>query len=126
MQHAGHETIFTLEMTPIKFGAGAAEETGWELKRLGVRRVMLVSDPGIVRAGITEQIQPSIEAAGVECVAMTVCASSRRCNHCKKLPISPSRRESMASSVSGADRALIPRRSRTSCYVPRTTPRLRQ
>ena len=47
----GHEQIYTLEATPIKFGPGAAEETGWELKRIGVRRVMVVSDPGVIPPG---------------------------------------------------------------------------
>ncbi|MFC6665366.1 hypothetical protein ACFP9V_08360 [Deinococcus radiopugnans] len=35
------ETIFTVEATPVKFGPGAALETGWELGRLGARRVFL-------------------------------------------------------------------------------------
>jgi hydroxyacid-oxoacid transhydrogenase len=30
-----HETVFTLEATPIKFGPGAAADAGWELQRLG-------------------------------------------------------------------------------------------
>src|SRR4051794_1929416 len=68
MQQHASETVLTLEMTPIKFGPGAADEAGWELHRLGVRRAMLVSDPGIVRAGITERVQQSIEAAGIACV----------------------------------------------------------
>ena len=68
MHNAGHETVFTLETTPIKFGPGASAEAGWEMARLGVRRALLVSDPGIVRAGITERVRQSIEAAGVACV----------------------------------------------------------
>ncbi len=68
MQHSGHETVFTLETTPIKFGAGASDEAGYELHRLGVRRALLVCDPGIVRAGIMERVQRSIEAAGIACV----------------------------------------------------------
>ena len=62
----GHETIFTLEATPLKYGPGASEETGWELKRMGVGRVMLVSDPGVVEAGITGRILGLIEAEGIE------------------------------------------------------------
>jgi hydroxyacid-oxoacid transhydrogenase len=62
----GHETIFTLEATPLKYGPGASEETGWELKRMGVGRVMLVSDPGVVEAGITGRIVGLIEAEGIE------------------------------------------------------------
>ncbi len=63
---SNHETIFTLEATPIKYGPGASEETGWELKRMGVERVMLVSDPGVVKAGITGRIQELIEAEGIK------------------------------------------------------------
>ena len=62
----GHETIFTLEATPLKYGPDASEEAGWELKRMGVERVMLVSDPGVVKANITGRIQDLIEAEGIE------------------------------------------------------------
>jgi alcohol dehydrogenase class IV len=62
----GHETIFTLEATPLKYGPGASEEAGWELKRMGVGRVMLVSDPGVVKANITGRIVELIEAEGIE------------------------------------------------------------
>jgi hydroxyacid-oxoacid transhydrogenase len=60
------EQVFTLEATPLKFGRGAADEAGWDLERLGVRRAMLVSDPGVVEAGITERVRSSVEAAGVD------------------------------------------------------------
>ena len=63
---AGNETVFTMEATPLKYGPGASEEVGWEVRRLGVERVMLVSDPGVVRAGITPRIQELIEAEGIE------------------------------------------------------------
>lgn len=59
------EQVFTLEATPLKYGPGAAEEAGWELERLGVKRVMLVSDPGVAAAGITGRVREAVEAAGV-------------------------------------------------------------
>jgi hydroxyacid-oxoacid transhydrogenase len=62
----GNETIFTMEATPLKYGRGASEEVGWEVKRLGVSRVMLVSDPGVVEAGITPRMQELIEGEGIE------------------------------------------------------------
>ena len=62
----GHETIFTMEATPLKYGPGAAEEVGWEVKRLGVGRVMLVSDPGVVAAGIAPRVRELIEGEGIE------------------------------------------------------------
>jgi len=66
MSANGNETVFTMEATPIKYGRGAAEEVGWEVKRLRMNRVMLVSDPGVIQAGITGRIVELIEAEGVE------------------------------------------------------------
>ena len=63
-----HETIFTLEATPIKYGPGAAADAGWELKRLGVKRALLVTDPGVAAIGHPERIRASIEAEGIEVV----------------------------------------------------------
>jgi hydroxyacid-oxoacid transhydrogenase len=61
-----HETIFTMETTPLKYGAGASEEVGWEIKGMDVDRVMLVSEPGVIKVGITGRIQELIEAEGIE------------------------------------------------------------
>jgi hydroxyacid-oxoacid transhydrogenase len=63
-----HETVFTLEATPIKFGPGAAADAGWELERLGVTRALLVTDPGVLATGHPDRIRASIEAAGIEVV----------------------------------------------------------
>jgi hydroxyacid-oxoacid transhydrogenase len=63
-----HETIFTLEATPVKFGAGASRDAGWELKRLGVKRAMLVTDPGVAALGHPERIKGLIEAEGIDVV----------------------------------------------------------
>jgi alcohol dehydrogenase class IV len=69
-----HETVFTLEATPVKFGPGAADDAGWELARLGVRRALLVTDPGVAAAGHPERVQAAIEAAGI---AVVVYADAR-------------------------------------------------
>ena len=61
------ERAFKLETTPITFGPGASEEAGWEMKRLGAGRVMVVSDPGVVQAGITGKVREILEAEGIEC-----------------------------------------------------------
>jgi alcohol dehydrogenase class IV len=66
MERGTNETVFTLEATPLKYGPGASEEVGWELKRMGVGRVMLLTDPGVVKAGITGRIVERIEAEGIE------------------------------------------------------------
>lgn len=62
------ESIFTMEATPIKFGAGAINDAGWELKRLGVTRALLVTDPGVAALGIPDRVRESIEAEGIEVV----------------------------------------------------------
>jgi alcohol dehydrogenase class IV len=63
-----HETIFTMEATPVKYGAGASDDAGWELKRLAVTRVMLVTDPGVAALGHPERIRQQIEREGIEVV----------------------------------------------------------
>ena len=68
-----HETVFTLEATPVKFGAGAVEDAGWELKRLGVKRALLLTDPGIARIGIADRVRELIEAEGIEVVVWDRC-----------------------------------------------------
>ncbi len=63
-----HETIFTLEATPVKFGPGASADAGWELRRLGVRRALLVTDPGVAATGHPERIAAAIRSEGIEIV----------------------------------------------------------
>ena len=65
MSTDGKERIFTLEATPIKFGPGASADAGWELKRLGVTRAMLVTDPHVCDAGIADRVRQSIESEDV-------------------------------------------------------------
>jgi alcohol dehydrogenase class IV len=59
------ETVFTMEATPVAYGAGAAHEAGWWAARLGMRRALIVSDPGVVAAGIPERVAASLHDAGV-------------------------------------------------------------
>ena len=63
-----HETVFTLEATPIKFGPGAAADAGWELARLGVKRALLVTDPGVREIGHPDRIRELIEREGIAVV----------------------------------------------------------
>jgi hydroxyacid-oxoacid transhydrogenase len=63
-----HETVFTLEATPIKFGSSAVDDAGWELKRLGVGRALLVTDPGVRAIGHADRAREVIEREGIEVV----------------------------------------------------------
>ena len=62
------ETVFTVEATPVKYGTGAVDEAGWELKRLGVKRALLVTDPGVAAAGHPDRVREAAEREGIEVV----------------------------------------------------------
>jgi alcohol dehydrogenase class IV len=62
------ETVFTVEATPVKYGSGAVDEAGWELKRLGVTRALLVTDTGVAAAGHPDRVRAAAEAEGIEVV----------------------------------------------------------
>jgi hydroxyacid-oxoacid transhydrogenase len=68
MTRSGRETVFTLEATPVKFGAGAVQDAGWELARLNVTRVLLVTDPGVVALGLPDRVRAGVEESGIEVV----------------------------------------------------------
>ncbi|GFO66179.1 alcohol dehydrogenase-like regulatory protein ErcA [Geomonas paludis] len=53
------------------FGAGARELAGRYAKNLGGRKVLVVSDPGVVQAGWTKDVTDSLDAAGVSWVLFT-------------------------------------------------------
>lgn len=42
------ETVFSMDASSIKFGVGATREVGADMKALGARRVMVVTDPNLV------------------------------------------------------------------------------
>src|SRR5215471_7739389 len=60
-----NETVFTMEMTPIKFGPGATDEVAYDLKRLGVRHALLVTDRTIMKLGLPERVRALLGEAGI-------------------------------------------------------------
>ena len=60
-----NETVFTMEMTPIKFGPGATDEVAYDLKRLGVKRALIVTDPGIMKIGLPERVRSLLKDADI-------------------------------------------------------------
>jgi alcohol dehydrogenase class IV len=62
---ADRETVFTVEATPLKFGERAADEAGWECRRLGMTRVLVVTDPRVREAGVTQRITDQLEREGI-------------------------------------------------------------
>lgn len=60
MTEITEETIFTWGAPPLKFGAGASDEIGFEMSQYGVRRVLIVTDSGLVATGIPERIADNL------------------------------------------------------------------
>jgi hydroxyacid-oxoacid transhydrogenase len=61
------ETVIPLTTTPTKFGYGATEELGFEVKRLGVKNVIIVSDPNLVETGLPAKVEGILTAEGIAC-----------------------------------------------------------
>src|SRR2546427_7905344 len=59
-----NETVFTMEMTPIKVGVGATDEVAYDLKRLGVRHALIVTDHGVMKLGLPERVRTLLKDAG--------------------------------------------------------------
>ncbi len=41
------ESVFTWGAPPLKFGAGACDEIGFDLSQYGAHRILLITDPGM-------------------------------------------------------------------------------
>jgi hydroxyacid-oxoacid transhydrogenase len=63
---ANPETVFTYGAPQLKFGPGASDEIGHDLGAFDVRRVLVVTDPGVAATGHPQRILEQIAAAGIE------------------------------------------------------------
>jgi hydroxyacid-oxoacid transhydrogenase len=63
------ETVFTYGAPALKFGPGAADEIGYDLSQYdGVRRVLVVTDPGVAATGHPQRVAEQIRSYGIEAV----------------------------------------------------------
>ena len=62
------ESVFTYGAPQLKFGPGAADEIGHDLARLGARRVLGVTDPGVAATGTPRRVADAMAAFGIEAV----------------------------------------------------------
>jgi hydroxyacid-oxoacid transhydrogenase len=60
------ETIFTWGAPPLKFGAGAIDEIGFELTAYGVKRVLIVTDPGVNALGAPQRLADTLKRYEIE------------------------------------------------------------
>ncbi len=61
-----HNNAFTMETVPLKYGWGVIAELGWDLEMLGVKRVLVMSDPHLVGIGLLDKALEAIRARGIE------------------------------------------------------------
>ncbi|MCW2888787.1 MAG: adhfe [Streptosporangiaceae bacterium] len=63
---ADPEAVFTYGAPQLKFGNGASDEIGFDLGQYGVRRVLVVTDPGVAATGIPQRIAEQIGGYGID------------------------------------------------------------
>lgn len=61
-----HETIFTMEAAALKYGAGVTAEVGYEMRRLGARRIMLVTDGNLAASDPVRLTIKSLQDQAIE------------------------------------------------------------
>jgi len=63
---AAPESVFTYGAPQLKFGDGASDEIGFDLSRFGVRRVLVVTDPGVAATGLPQRVAEQMQRFGIE------------------------------------------------------------
>jgi hydroxyacid-oxoacid transhydrogenase len=63
---ASPESVFTYGAPQLKFGPGASDEIGFDLSQHGVRRALVVTDPGVAATGIPARVASQLGAFGIE------------------------------------------------------------
>jgi alcohol dehydrogenase class IV len=67
-QDIARETVFTYGAPQLKFGTGASDEVGHDLLQYGVRRALVVTDPGVAATGHPQRIADQMAQFGIESV----------------------------------------------------------
>ncbi len=62
------ETVFTMDTSSIKVGRGASREVGADLKALGAKRVMVVTDANVAQTPTIGIIMDALRSAGIDAV----------------------------------------------------------
>lgn len=62
------ETLFTVESSSIKYGPGATGEVGYEMARLGAKRVMVLTDPGLAESSCSATVLESLKNEGIAAI----------------------------------------------------------
>lgn len=62
------ETTILMSSSRIKFGPGATAEVGYDMRQLGARRVMVVTDPNLAGSEPVARARAALRAEGLDAV----------------------------------------------------------
>ncbi|MGD9382009.1 MAG: hydroxyacid-oxoacid transhydrogenase [Candidatus Thorarchaeota archaeon] len=62
------ETAFMMDSSSIKYGLGATKEVGYDMKKLGASRILVVTDPNIAESEPVEVALEALRNGGLEAV----------------------------------------------------------
>ncbi|MHA2186167.1 MAG: iron-containing alcohol dehydrogenase, partial [Promethearchaeota archaeon] len=62
------ETAFTMDTSSIKFGPGVTKEVGYDMKKLGSKKVMVVTDPNLTDSEPVTVTLKALEEEGIKTV----------------------------------------------------------
>jgi len=62
----GSESVFTYGAPGLKFGTGASDEIGYDLSQYAVRRVLVLTDPGVAATGHPQRVADQMAQFGIE------------------------------------------------------------
>src|SRR3954454_1466185 len=60
------ESVCTYGAPGLKFGDGAADESGYDLHQLGARRALVITDAGVAATGLPQRVAEQMTRFGVE------------------------------------------------------------
>ena len=62
------ETAFTIDTSSIKYGPGVTREVGYDMRRLGAQRVMVLTDAQLAQGAAVATALAALKAAGIDAV----------------------------------------------------------
>lgn len=67
-----NDAVFSINIPSVKFGMEASRDTGYEVKRLGVRRALVVIDPHLEASDVVRVVLGSLEREGIDVETLTL------------------------------------------------------
>ena len=63
-----YETTFTMDTSSIKYGEGSTKEVGYDMQKLGAKRVIVMTDPKIAELEPVAVVMSALAEAGIDAV----------------------------------------------------------